>query len=259
MRKVLWLVTSLTFLLQTSLAFGENSTELLTQAVQLFKAGKYKEALKVYESILREGIASPKIYNNVGVIYTKLYEGTGKDKYIKRAIAFFTLAYSLDKSYKIADENLNNVISKFLNERLEKRMKKSKEELQRLLIQKQKEESTYQTIKTREILKFLEEWKSLWEKEDPKYFNLYSPEGCIDYEKFVEYKKRVWKRSKNVKVRIENIHIRKNKDNTVCVTFRQFYSSSIMKSVARKVLCLKKENGKIKIYCEWFIPTVRIE
>ena len=81
----------------------------------------------------------------------------------------------------------------------------------------------------------------------------------MDFERFVRYKKRIWRKSKDIKVKIGDLHIRRNADNSVCVTFRQLYASSIMKSKARKALCLRKRNGEIKIYCEWFIPTVRIE
>jgi len=249
------LILSVLFLSLPAVSLAESPKELLKKATLLFQSGDYRGALKTYEKVLKIGISSPKIYNNIGVIYTKLYESTHKEEYLKKAIAFFTLSSSLDKNYKVADKNLSEVLNGYLKEKLQEAEKKK--HVKKPAVPKRF--GFYPPIKDSEVLSFLATWKSYWENKDPKYFSLYSPNGCMDFERFVRYKKRVWKKSKNIKVRIEDIHIRHNPDNTVCVHFRQLYSSSVMKSRARKALCLRKENGKIKIYCEWFIPTVRIE
>jgi|GEM_PF-2647641 tetratricopeptide (TPR) repeat protein len=261
MKNIFWSLVCLGFLALSHPVFGEESEKLLKEATSLFQAKKYEEALSIYKRILRKGVFSPKIYNNIGAIYTKLYENSGKEEYIKKAIAFFTLASSLDGNYETASKNLNNVLNGYLNEKLEILKKKILEELPLAQEKKQsqKERSSYQHIETKEILNFLHKWKSLWERKDSRYFTLYSKNGCMDFERFVRYKKRIWEKSKNIRIKLEDIHIRRNPDDTVCVTFRQLYSSSIMKSKARKALCLRKKRGKIEIYCEWFIPTVRIE
>jgi tetratricopeptide (TPR) repeat protein len=258
------LSVTLTLLLTVNLSLGADLKELMRRANLLFNEGKYEESLKVYNELLREGAPTASVYNNIGVIYVKLYEKTGIEEYIKKAISFFTLATVVDHNYRVAERNLNEVLDTYLSEKVKrnvslelKRKERKKTETKVKVVEKRI--PAYQPISNEEVLKFLQRWREFWEKKDDGYFELYSPKGCMDFERFVRYKKRIWKRSQNIKVRIEDLHIRRNPDNSVCVTFRQLYSSSIMKSKARKALCLRKENGIIRIYCEWFIPTVRIE
>lgn len=237
--------------------------ELLKEATGFFNEGNYQQSLKTYEKILKTGVSSASIYNNIGVIYVKLFEKSKDENYLKKAISFFTLAETIDPDYKIAEKNLKEVLDSYLNEEREKIRKEMEEEFRKKREEQKKEIKVvltkYQPISKEEVLKFLKRWKDLWERKDVRYFELYSRDGCMDFERFIRYKKRIWKKSKDIKVKIEDLHIRTNDDNSVCVTFRQLYSSSIMKSKARKALCLRKKEGEIKIYCEWFIPTVRIE
>ena len=237
--------------------------ELLKEATRFFNEGNYQQSLKTYEKILKTGVSSASIYNNIGVIYVKLFEKSKDENYLKKAISFFTLAETIDPDYKIAEKNLKEVLDSYLNEEREKIRKEMEEEFRKKREEQKKEIKVvltkYQPISKEEVLKFLKRWKDLWERKDVRYFELYSRDGCMDFERFIRYKKRIWKKSKDIKVKIEDLHIRTNDDNSVCVTFRQLYSSSIMKSKARKALCLRKKEGEIKIYCEWFIPTVRIE
>ena len=252
----------------TTSVFARNTDELLKEATRFFNTGNYQQSLKAYEKILKAGVSSASIYNNIGVIYVKLFEKSKDENYLKKAISFFTLATVIDPEYKIAEKNLNEVLDSYLNEKV----RKETDSRVKLIIEKmrkkqnlarkeelQEKEEIYQPIGEKEVIEFLEKWKDLWEKKDAGYFKLYSPQGCMDFERFIRYKKRIWRKSENIKVNIEDLHIRTNPDNSVCVTFRQLYSSSLMKSKARKALCLRKRNGEIKIYCEWFIPTVRIE
>ena len=264
---------TLCYLLLAFPSFAQSTGELLKEATESFNAGNYQQSLKLYEKVLKEGVSSASIYNNIGVIYIKLFEKSGDENYLKKAISFFTLATVIDPQYKVAEKNLNEVLDSYLSERVKKetasRVKsivekiKKEQELERKKEPREEKnriaKKTYQPITEKEVVEFLKRWETLWENKSPEYFELYSPEGCMDFERFVRYKKRIWKKSENIKVKIEDLHIRTNSDNSVCVTFRQLYSSSIMKSKARKALCLKKISGKIKIYCEWFIPTVRIE
>lgn len=239
---------------------AQNTDELLKEATRFFNTGNYQQSLKTYEKILKTGVSSASIYNNIGVIYVKLFEKSKDENYLKKAISFFTLATVIDPEYKIAEKNLNEVLDSYLDERIEETVKSQQKTKIAQEPQKMETElAVYQPIKREEILEFLETWKKLWERKDDRYFKLYSPQGCMDFDRFIRYKKRIWKKSKNIKVDIEDLHIRTNPDNSVCITFRQLYSSSLIKSKARKALCLKKIDGKIKIYCEWFIPTVRIE
>jgi tetratricopeptide (TPR) repeat protein len=242
----------------------------LKEATKLFNTGNYQQSLRTYEKILKAGVSSASIYNNVGVIYIKLFEESKDENYLKRAISFFTLATVIDPEYKIAEKNLSEVIDSYIDSRVKEEVERRKEkeeveeerEIEGMEGKEGKEGvegKVYQQIEREEVIEFLKRWKALWESKNPEYFRLYSPEGCMDFERFVRYKKRIWRKSENIKVDIEDLHIRTNPDNSVCVTFRQLYSSSLMKSKARKALCLKKKNGEIKIYCEWFIPTVRIE
>jgi len=244
-------------------SLARDTDELLKEATRFFNEGNYQQSLKTYEKILKTGVSSASIYNNIGVIYVKLFENSKDENYLKKAISFFTLAETIDPDYKIAEENLKEVLDSYLNEEREKIRKEMEEEFRKKREEQKKEIKVvltkYQPISKEEVLKFLKRWKDLWERKDVRYFELYSRDGCMDFERFIRYKKRIWKKSKDIKVKIEDLHIRTNADNSVCVTFRQLYSSSIMKSKARKALCLRKKEGEIKIYCEWFIPTVRIE
>jgi hypothetical protein len=250
--------------------FAENPEELLKDATRYFNAGNYQLSLKTYEKVLQSGLSSASIYNNIGVIYVKLFEKSNDESYLKKAISFFTLATVIDPEYEIAEKNLNEVLDSYIDSRVKEKVERREKKEGKEGIEGEKEEEgkegieevegkVYQLIGREEVIEFLERWKALWESKNPEYFRLYSPEGCMDFERFVRYKKRIWRKSKDIKVKIEDLHIRRNADNSVCVTFRQLYSSSIMKSKARKALCLRKKNGEIKIYCEWFIPTVRIE
>jgi tetratricopeptide (TPR) repeat protein len=268
---IFYLLLTVHYLLFTPSVFAKDTDKLLKEATRFFNTGNYQQSLRTYEKILKAGVPSASIYNNIGVIYVKLFEKNRDENYLKRAISFFTLATVIDPEYKIAEKNLNEVLDSYIDSRV-------KQEVERMEGEKEGEKGVkgieekegvegkegvkgkvYQQIGREEVVKFLERWKNLWEKKDIEYFGLYSPQGCMDFERFIRYKKRIWKKSENIKVDIEDLHIRTNPDNSVCVTFRQLYSSSLMKSKARKALCLKKRNGEIKIYCEWFIPTVRIE
>jgi tetratricopeptide (TPR) repeat protein len=278
-KKIFYLLLTVHYLLFIPSVFAQDTDELLKEATRFFNTGNYQQSLRIYEKILKAGVSSASIYNNIGVIYVKLFEKSNDENYLKKAISFFTLATVIDPEYEIAERNLNEVIDSYIDSRVKEEVERreekegvkgveGKEGIEGIEGEKEEEGKegiegvegkVYQLIGREEVIEFLERWKALWESKNPEYFRLYSPEGCMDFERFVRYKKRIWRKSKDIKVKIEDLHIRRNADNSVCVTFRQLYSSSVMKSKARKALCLRKKNGEIKIYCEWFIPTVRIE
>jgi hypothetical protein len=66
---------------------------------------------------------------------------------------------------------------------------------------------------------------------------------------WVSHKNDVRKNSKNINVRIDNLHVTADTINATA-SFTQYYSSSILKSKSSKKLELKKINGEWKILRE---------
>ena len=120
MRSFFILLLTVHLSLLTTSVFAQNTDELLKEATRFFNTGNYQQSLKTYEKIVKTGVSSASIYNNIGVIYVKLFEKSKDENHLKKAISFFTLATMIDPAYKIAEKNLSEILSSYLNEKVEK-------------------------------------------------------------------------------------------------------------------------------------------
>lgn len=79
-------------------ATDENAVKL-SNANELYKSGKYSDALKIYKLLFDKGLESPELYYNLGNAYFKT-------KDIPSAILFYEKAKKLDPSDEDIDFNL---------------------------------------------------------------------------------------------------------------------------------------------------------
>ena len=66
MSRIQWLMITacLLFILQNS--FAQTPDDVFTRGNELYRAGKYQEAIREYDRILKHGIASAEVYFNLG-------------------------------------------------------------------------------------------------------------------------------------------------------------------------------------------------
>ncbi|MDC0422770.1 L,D-transpeptidase family protein [Methylophilaceae bacterium] len=88
-----------------------------------------------------------------------------------------------------------------------------------------------------EILKKIKEWKKSWEEKDTeKYLEYYSNTAKYNndnYSKWTTHKINVFKRSQDLKIKIEDISIfeyPRNDEDLILVKFKQIYSSNLLKN-----------------------------
>jgi murein L,D-transpeptidase YafK len=88
-----------------------------------------------------------------------------------------------------------------------------------------------------EILKKIKEWKKSWEEKDTeKYLEYYSNTAKYNndnYSKWTTHKINVFKRSQDLKIKIEDISIfeyPRDDEDLILVKFKQIYSSNLLKN-----------------------------
>jgi murein L,D-transpeptidase YafK len=105
----------------------------------------------------------------------------------------------------------------------------------------------------KEIQKLVKQWVVSWESGDmATYRNCYTEDFQsreMNLNEWVLYKTDVRQRSKNIKIKIDNLKI-SVKEETGTALFIQSYSSSALKSKGKKTLELKKMDGEWKIHRE---------
>ncbi|SNR17394.1 SH3 domain-containing protein [Tenacibaculum jejuense] len=69
MKRIIWL---LTLFVSASFANAQNTDELFNNANNLYKNGSYKEAAKIYESLIASKTVSSELFYNLGNCYYKL-------------------------------------------------------------------------------------------------------------------------------------------------------------------------------------------
>ncbi len=106
--------------------------------------------------------------------------------------------------------------------------------------------------KLKDIEKFLNVWKDAWEEKAIKTYI-----SCYDYSfhskgmdliAWENYKKRIFNKYRNIRVKITDISYKEQRDGTVYVTFRQdFRGDSYRDSGIKKMIMIKRGNNwKIK-------------
>lgn len=103
------------------------------------------------------------------------------------------------------------------------------------------------------VRKLINRWAESWESGNMTtfrscYASNFRAQG-MSLNEWVDHKTSVRERSKNIKIRIDNIQISGGNSQAVAV-FTQHYSSNLLKSKGKKKLEFKKINGTWKIYRE---------
>jgi ketosteroid isomerase-like protein len=108
-----------------------------------------------------------------------------------------------------------------------------------------------------EVRNLVSKWLTSWQSGNMKtYRNCYTPSFQsqeMDLNDWVSHKTAVRRKSQNINIRLDNLHISVN-ENTATASFTQYYSSSILKSIGKKTLELKKTGNTWKIYKEIMSP-----
>ena len=98
------------------------------------------------------------------------------------------------------------------------------------------------------ILEFLEKWKTAWEQKDlDRFVKMYHPQfgqGNMDYEMFRKSKKNFFRKYRTIRVEIERVEIRKAGD-ALQVSFVQSFQGDSYRDKGRKTMVLAggKEKG----------------
>lgn len=104
-----------------------------------------------------------------------------------------------------------------------------------------------------EIQSLVSQWLNSWKSGDMKtygscYAENFKAKGK-NLEAWIAYKTKVYKRSKDINIRLENLQIKPDTDSATAV-FTQHYTSSRLKESGEKKLELRKINNEWKIYRE---------
>jgi ketosteroid isomerase-like protein len=105
-----------------------------------------------------------------------------------------------------------------------------------------------------EIRNLVSQWLNSWKSGDMKtygscYAENFKAKGK-HLEAWIAYKTKVYKRSKNIDIRLENLQIKPETDDSATAIFTQHYTSSRLKESGEKKLELRKINNEWKIYRE---------
>jgi len=108
------------------------------------------------------------------------------------------------------------------------------------------------------VLKFLDDWKSTWEKKDlDRFAKMYHPDfeqGKMDYAKFVKSKKNFFRKYRTIRVNVERVDIRKV-DGRILVKFVQLFQGDEYRDTGWKSMVLdESEGGAIRIRSEGWSP-----
>ena len=103
------------------------------------------------------------------------------------------------------------------------------------------------------VRNLVNKWLTSWKSADVEtYRSCYAPDFQSkgrNLDDYVSNKAEVFKKSKNIKIRIDKVQISAD-ENNVTIEFIQHYSSSIFKYSGKKKLELRKINDEWKIYRE---------
>ena len=103
------------------------------------------------------------------------------------------------------------------------------------------------------VRNLVNKWLTSWKSADVEtYRSCYAPDFQSkgrNLDAYVSDKAEVFKKSKNIKIRIDKLQISAD-ENNVTIEFTQHYSSSIFKYSGKKKLELRKINDEWKIYRE---------
>jgi murein L,D-transpeptidase YafK len=108
------------------------------------------------------------------------------------------------------------------------------------------------------VLKFLDEWKSAWEKKDlDRFVKMYHPnfeQGKMKIHAFADAKKNFFRKYENIKVNVERVEIKRMKDH-VLVKFIQSFKGDEYSDKGRKSMVLAElEGGGLRIRSETWSP-----
>jgi hypothetical protein len=96
-------------------------------------------------------------------------------------------------------------------------------------------------------------WLDSWQSGDMEtYRRCYAPDfrsKGMNLDAWVSYKTKVYRKSKNIHIRIDQLRI-SVEENTATAVFTQYYRSPIFKDTGKKKLEFRKINGEWKIYRE---------
>ena len=105
-----------------------------------------------------------------------------------------------------------------------------------------------------DIKKMINKWRDAWQSGDMQtYRACYAPDFQSkekNLDEWISYKTKVQRRSKNIKISIDNLIITPESESSATALFTQTYSSSILKDSGEKTLKLIKINNEWKIYEE---------
>ncbi len=113
-----------------------------------------------------------------------------------------------------------------------------------------------------ELDRFLSDWISAWESNDyERYSSYYSAEfdnGRRNLTSWLDYKKRIYKKSSEKRIRIEQVSAAKTKDYYK-IYFLQEYRSNLTQDVGWKTLFVRREQGTLKIISETWEASESVE
>ena len=116
-------------------------------------------------------------------------------------------------------------------------------------------DSEKQQKEKEELEKVIESWRKAWEgKQIEKYMSFYSPQftsGSKDWKQWKEYKTRLAKQYRDIKVEINNLAMLRN-DGVVLASFNQRYRTSGFDSQGVKKLFLQQNSNQWRIMGEFF-------
>ncbi|MCX5848999.1 MAG: hypothetical protein NTW65_06080 [Deltaproteobacteria bacterium] len=115
---------------------------------------------------------------------------------------------------------------------------------------KQKETKS---IPKEDVRNLVNKWATSWQSGNMKnyrgcYASDFQSKG-MNLDAWISHKADVRQNSKNINIRIDNLHISADA-NIATAVFTQYYSSSILNSKSKKKLELRKISGEWKIYRE---------
>jgi outer membrane beta-barrel protein len=116
------------------------------------------------------------------------------------------------------------------------------------------EEKEARTADEEDVKKMINKWRESWQSGDMQtYRACYAPDFQSkekNLDEWISYKTKLQRRSKNIKISIDNLIITPENESSATALFTQTYSSSILKDSGEKTLKLIKINKEWKIYDE---------
>jgi hypothetical protein len=105
-----------------------------------------------------------------------------------------------------------------------------------------------------DIKNLVNKWRKSWESGDMQtYRACYAPDfesKGKNLNKWISYKTKLQKRSKNIKISIDNLIVTQDNESSAKAVFTQNYSTSLLKDSGEKTLKLIKISNEWKIYEE---------